>query len=588
MKSIISIFNLLDKKFKSNFYKLLTYVFLTSFLQFFFLTSIVIVISVLANTSLIYENKYFLLLYNLGFESEKQFLNAIIFFSLFLVILSSLSNLLNNYLISKFSNLSIINLENIFFNFYINSDYSFFKKNSQNRLISKLKDNINFFSIKLFPPIFVFSSAVSTLLAIIIVLLYVDYKVTVLIFISLASTYYFFFVFLKSKIKLLSQGNSKIYLIKTEFIINTFKNLKVLKFFSKQNFKNIHFQNSMKFGNNVIKLFVIESSPRIFMELVLYAGSLILIFYFYKLDNQYLDISKIVFFGLASSKALPSINQIFISIVQLKSSIPYIESFKEEIYLIKEQKKIDNNLVKDLTFEKTIELNDVSFFYQKESGFSIKKINLKIDKNNFIGICGRSGSGKTTIVDLLSGVYTPKKGQMLLDNNFINETNLSAYKNMVSYVPQEFFIGDSTVKESILFGSTDYNEGNLDFALEYSGVNEFINNLPNKLNCSISDRGINLSLGQKQRISIARALYKRPSILILDEATNSLDLVNEKNILNNLKKLKNEMTIIFISHKVTSLNVCDYIFLIKDGRINDKGKYDYLKKNSKYFQELIN
>lgn len=128
MKSIISIFNLLDKKFKSNFYKLLTYVFLTSFLQFFFLTSIVIVISVLANTSLIYENKYFLLLYNLGFESEKQFLNAIIFFSLFLVILSSLSNLLNNYLISKFSNLSTINLENIFFNFYINSDYSFLKK----------------------------------------------------------------------------------------------------------------------------------------------------------------------------------------------------------------------------------------------------------------------------------------------------------------------------------------------------------------------------------------------------------------------------------------------------------------------------
>ena len=117
-------------------------------------------------------------------------------------------------------------------------------------------------------------------------------------------------------------------------------------------------------------------------------------------------------------------------------------------------------------------------------------------------------------------------------------------------------------------------------------MNEFLQNLPNNINTSISDRGINLSLGQKQRISIARALYKKPSILILDEATNSLDLMNEKNILNNLKKLKNEITIIFISHKVLSLNVCDYIYLIKDGKIDNEGSFDYLNINSKYFKEL--
>ena len=588
MENIINIFNVLDKKFRINFYKLLIYVFITSFLQFFFLISIVLVISVLAEPSLILENKYFSILYQLGFKSEKQFLNTIIFFSLFLVILSSLLNLINNYLISKFANLSTINLEKIFFNFYINSDYSFFKKNSQNRLISKLKDNMIIFAQKLFPSIFVFFSAVSTLLAIVIVLLYVDYKATILIFISLALTYYFFFVSLKSKINLLSQQNSIIHLTKTQFVVNTFKNLKVLKFFSKKNFKNIHFQNSMQFGKNSIKLFVIETSPRVFMELVLYAGSLILIFYFYKLDNQYLDISKIVFFGLASSKALPSINQIFTSIVHLKSSIPYIESFKEEINIIKNQKRFIDKVDKNFIFENKIELRNVCFNYQKEGSFNIEKLDLSIKKNNFIGICGKSGSGKTTIVDLLAGIYTPNDGSLLLDNNQVNQNNLSDYKNIVSYVPQEFYIGDSTVKESILFGSTDFNLENLNFALKFSGVNEFIENLPNQLDTSISDRGINLSLGQKQRISIARALYKRPSILILDEATNSLDLINEKDILNNLKNLKNEMTIIFISHKVSSLSVCDYIFLIKDGKISDEGSYDYLNKNSKYFQELVN
>ena len=586
MQEILNLFSVLDKKFKNSFFKLLIFVFFTSFLQFFLLSSIVLVISIMVDPNLIFENKYFMLIYQLGFQNEKQFLNFIILSSLFLVLLSSISNLTNNYLICKFANYSTINIENAFFNFYINSDYSFFKKNSQNRLISKLKDNLNVFAVKLFPFIFVFFSAFATLLAIVIILLYVDFKATILVFILLSSAYYFFFVFLKSKINSLSFHNSKLHLIKTEFIVNTFKNLKVLKFFSKNNFKNIHFQNSLLFGKNSIKLFVIETSPRVFMELVLYAGSLILIFYFYRLDNQYLDISKIVFFGLASSKALPSINQIFTSIVHLKSSIPYIKSFEDEINYIKQKKNIMDVSEQELKFSDKIVLKNASFSYQKDDRFNIENLNFSLKKTNFTGICGKSGSGKTTIVDLLAGIYMPHKGSLIVDNTEINKFNVSDYKKIVGYVPQEFYVGDSTIKDSILFGSSNFNEENLKFALKYSGVDEFINNLPHKLDTSISDRGINLSLGQKQRISIARALYKRPSILILDEATNSLDLINEKNILNNLKGLKNEMTIIFICHKVSSLNICDYIYLIKEGTISDKGSFDYLKNNSIYFEEL--
>jgi len=586
MNSILNLYSILDPKFKKSFYKLLAFVFTTSFLQFFFLSSIVLVISILAQPNLIFENKYFLFLYNLGFENEQKFIDTIIIFSLALVISSSLSNLINNYLICKFANLTTINLENIFFNFYINIDYHFFKKNSQNRLISKLKDNLNVFSVKLFPYIFVFFSAVSTLLAIVLILLYVDFKATILIFLLLTLTYYFFFIFLRSKISLLSLQNSKLHLTKTKFIINTFKNLKVLKFFSKNNFKNIHYNNSLKFGKNSIKLFVIETSPRVFMELILYAGSLILIFYFYKSNNQYLDISKIVFFGLASSKALPSINQIFTSIVHIKSTLPYIKTFEEEIELIKKNKS--NVLsITELKMDKKIELRNVEFNYFDKNQFNIHNLNLVIKKNNFIGICGKSGSGKTTIVDLLAGIYKPNNGNLLLDDLLINDENIDSYKNLISYVPQEFFVDDSSIKESILFGSQSFSEENLNFALEFSGVNEFIENLPDKLDTSISDRGINLSLGQKQRITIARALYKKPKILILDEATSSLDSINEKIILNNLKKLKNKITIIFISHKVTMLNNCDYIFLIKEGIIDNVGSFDYLKLNSKYFQELI-
>lgn len=586
MKKIFKLITIIDKKFQNDFLRLLIFVFFTSLLQFFLLSSIVVAFSVLSDPSLIFENKYFILIYELGFKNEKQFINFIIIFSLFLVILSTLSNLINNYLISKFATYATVNLESGFFNFYINSDYSFFKKNSQNRLITKLKDNITIFSFKLFPPIFILFSAFATLLAIMSIFLYVDFKATIAIFVLLSSSYYFFFIFLKKKINLLSDHNSKLFLIKTEFIVNIFKNLKVLKFFPQNNFKNIHFQNSILLGKNSVKLFLYESSPRIFMEFILYAGSLILIFYFYKIDNQSLDIPKLAFFALASSKALPSINQIFTSIVQLKSVIPYIESFDDEVDLITKQQIDMSTSSENLNYNKKIELKNINFNYQKESIFKIENLNLLIEKKNFIGFCGKSGSGKTTIVDLLAGIYMPNNGSLCIDDVPITLDNLNKYKNLVSYVPQEFYIGDSTIKESILFGSQNYNEADLNFALHYSGVNEFLKNLPDNLDTSISDRGINLSLGQKQRISIARALYKKPSILILDEATNSLDLVNEKNILNNLKELKNEITIIFISHKVLSLNVCDYIYLIKDGKINNEGTFNYLNNNSKYFKEL--
>ena len=158
-----------------------------------------------------------------------------------------------------------------------------------------------------------------------------------------------------------------------------------------------------------------------------------------------------MFFWFSILKALPSINQIFTSIVHLKSSIPYIESFKEEIDIIRKQKRLIDKVDKNFIFENKIELRDVSFNYQKEGSFNIEKLDLSIEKSNFIGICGKSGSGKTTIVDLLAGIYMPNNGSLLLDNNEVNQNNLSAYKSIVSYVPQEFYIGDSTVKRINFF-----------------------------------------------------------------------------------------------------------------------------------------
>jgi ATP-binding cassette, subfamily B, bacterial PglK len=595
MNAILRLFSLYELKHKLNLIKLILFVSISSFIQFFFLSSIVLVISVLVDPNLLLDNKYFFYLFNsLNFSNKDYFTSFIIFCSLFFVILSSLFNLLNNYLISKYSNFLAMKLENIFFSFYIYSDYSFFIKNSQSRLISKLKDNIQLIAIRLFPNIFVFFSAIATLTSIILILLFIDYQITLFIFATLLFFYYFFYYFLKSKIGYLSESNNKLFYVKTKFIVDILKNLKVLKFFPKNNFNEIHYANSKLLSQGSVKLFVIETSPRVFMEFILYAGSLLLIFYFYKIDNQYLNVSKIVFFGLASSKALPSFNQIFTAIVNIKSSLAYINVFSEEISSILEVKKrkiqdISKHENKNITFNKKIFLSKVSFSFFGNNKFNISDLDIVINKNTFVAVCGKSGSGKTTIVDLISGVYRPINGSLFIDDIEIKNLNLDNYTSLISYVPQEFFIGEGTIREAITFGhKDDENPDSIDFALKFSGVMEFIDNLPNKIDTQISDRGINLSLGQKQRISIARALYKRPEILILDESTNSLDLITEKKILNDLKTLSSMMTIIFISHRISSLNICDYLYLIKDGKVADKGTFDYLSRHSEHFNALLN
>jgi len=583
MNIFLKLLSLYNLKYKLRLFRVILFVSFSSFAQFFFLTSLVLVISVLADSSTIFTNKYLFNIYNtLNFDNKSNFIFFLISVSFCFIILSALFNLFNNYLIFKYSNYLTIKLEQIFFSFYINTDYHFFNKNSQTRLISKLKDNISLLGIRFFPNIFVFFSAISTLSAIILILFFIDYLVTLIIFFSLLLSYYFFFFFLKNKINFLSSFNNKLFYKKTKFIIDVFKNIKVLKFFSKNDFDKIYYANSKLLTKSSIKLSVLETSPRVFMEFLLYAGSLLLIFYFYKIDSQYLNISKIVFFGLASSKALPSFNQIFASIVNIKSSFSYINVFSEEINIILNKKNhlIANNN-KDLIFDK-IKLNNVSFSFDRNENFKISELNIEINKNSFVAICGKSGSGKTTIVDLLSGIYKPNNGFLSLDNLTINDFNIYNYRNLISYVPQEFHVTDGTIREAITFGQEEEyfnNSTAINFALKFSGALNFVNNLPNKVDTEISDRGIMLSLGQKQRISIARALYKKPKILILDESTNSLDLITEKNILNDLKNLCNFMTVILISHRISSLAICDYLYLIKDGKVFDKGTFNNLSNS---------
>ena len=275
-------------------------------------------------------------------------------------------------------------------------------------------------------------------------------------------------------------------------------------------------------------------------------------------------VSLLALFAAASFRLLPSINRVVMSQQVLRYHIPSVEEIYKEIKY--EFRKGSNTQLQKINFRKNIELKNVDFSYKADKKI-LKKLNLVINSKDRVGIIGGTGIGKSTIVDLISGLIEPDSGNILIDGKKINFSKHQWY-NGIGYVSQNTTLINDTIRENIVFGrNSDFKNKYFRKILKDVNLLNFIENLKSKTNSIIGDRGINLSGGQKQRIGLARALYGNPKILFLDEAFSALDVKTEKKILNNIFKNYKNITIINIAHKGTSLKYCNKIFLLKNGKL---------------------
>ena len=246
-----------------------------------------------------------------------------------------------------------------------------------------------------------------------------------------------------------------------------------------------------------------------------------------------------------------------------------VSTNKHESNLIKEKKIVDKNI---------LNVNNLDFSYtdsKQNKGYSIKNISLNIEKNSMIGIFGKSGAGKSTLINILLKLLDPEKGEVIY--NFSSEDKNS--ENLLSFVPQDIYLLDDTVKNNVAFGIDEkfIDEDRVIQCLKDVEMWDFVRKNPKGLNLLVGEKGIKLSGGEKQRIGLARALYHKPEILVLDEATNALDFKTENEIFKSIKKLRKKTTIIIISHKISLLEECDNIFYLDKGEIKDTGKMHSLK-----------
>ena len=278
---------------------------------------------------------------------------------------------------------------------------------------------------------------------------------------------------------------------------------------------------------------------------------------------------------LGAQKLLPACQQIYSSWVGIKSNVSSAEALLE---LLEQNPRIVKRTSKKshLNFKKSIELKNLNFSYHNER-LILDSINLRIKKGEIIGIIGKTGSGKSTLVDLIIGLLKPNNGKIEIDGRDIylenSEDKIVSWRKNISHIPQSIFLRDATIYENIAFGieKQKINKSKVRKVAELACIKSFIENELGSYNKYVGEKGIKLSGGQLQRIGIARALYKESSLLVMDEATSSLDSDTEKKIINSIINLKNKPTIIMIAHKYNTLLNCNRIIQIENGRIVKEG-----------------
>ena len=512
----------------------------------------------------------------INFKDEE---NRIVILSLLLVTIFLTKNILifliNYFQAYFFRNLTIKNSLTLF-KFYINNQYSYHLKSNPSLMVRNLTGDIPNTIIHIESLINLAKESI-IIFAIFLLLIIVDIKLSLAVIAIISFITFIIYYFIKNKLFLLSKINYEYRGKQNKIVNHMFGAIKDIKILQKEKYFIDEFYSLVK-GIQKINFFTSISNklPRLVFEILAVCTMLFVTFYYFQIDKNFENVIPIIsLLALATVRLIPSFNTIFLNLSALKKTQISFDSIFKQITFYNNIKIEENNVSSSKNIQKieSIDVKDLYFKHSENTDYILKNINLSIKPNSFVGIIGKTGSGKTTLINLIAGLLEANEGQILVNKENIKK-NLSQWYNNTGYISQSIFLLDETIKNNIALGVKNdlINISKLENALKLSGISEFVKNLPNTVNTYVGNQGIRLSGGQIQRIGIARALYDNSKVIFFDEATSSLDGKTEEKLIQDICKLKDEKTLIMISHKLSSLRNCDKVYYLKDNEIKDEGK----------------
>jgi len=448
---------------------------------------------------------------------------------------------------------------------YIFADYNLFLKKGSAELMRNVLSEPNAYIKKIFIPIIQSIMDIVILLGIMFIIFSADFKSSFILVLIYSIFTAIYFLTIKKKLYRIGLEQLNHDKLRIKSSQEAFLGIKTIKIYLQEvQFINRFIFHFEKVANLSKVASFIQQIPKYAIELLTISSFIILSLILLGNNKNFIDtVPTLALFVAAAFRIIPSVNRLTVNKQMLLTGT----ATQDNLYgQLKNLEKINfiNPGAEKLNFSKEIFIKNLSFSYSPNLPKVLDGIDLKIKKGEAIGIIGKTGSGKTTFVDLIVGLLSPTEGQILLDGNNVSEFKRS-WKNIIGYVPQETFLVNGSIKNNITFElKENINEDLLKRSLKDSAVDEFINK---DIDSGVGERGINLSGGQKQRIGIARALYRNPQMIIFDESTNSLDLETEKSVMESIYNLRNKNTLIIISHRSSMLSKCDKVYEIKGQKL---------------------
>lgn len=558
--------------------------------------SILPFMNIVMQPEIIESNRWLNWLYNsFGFTSVNSFIIFMGILMLFIIIIGNLTSALATWLKVRFVWRKNHNISSALLKKYLSMPYVYFLTQNTADLSKNILSEVNVLTDSFLLPLIDIMIKSFVAIGILSMLLFANIYITILSAIIFGGSYALIYFYFHDKLRTNGAKRLKENKMRFKTAGEALSGIKDIKVMGREDFfYNRFLRHSLELSNLQAWSALIGQMPRYFLETIAFGGIVTLVLTFITTTgNANEAIPTISFFTFAAYRLLPALQTIFAASTQVRFSQTTVNriiadlsakgGFREQ-FLVYEKEPI-----KAISFNTSLQLKEVSYNYPNVNEPVIHDLNLSIQHNTSIGLVGPTGAGKTTLVDIILGLLTPQEGEFSVDGVKIDENNILNWQKNLGYVPQHIYLSDDTIMNNIAFGipGEKIDRETVEHVARISNLHDFIiSELPNGYETIVGERGIRLSGGERQRVGIARALYHDPEVLVLDEATSSLDGTTESAVLeaiNNVAKLK---TVIIIAHRLTTVKDCDIIYLIDKGKIIAQGTYNELMSSSASFRAM--
>ena len=573
MKSLNLIKKLLTKKQLKKVYLLFFIMFIAALLEMMSIGLILPIANFFLEPS---ESNYFSTLItkmNLDINTS-SFLIISMSFVLIVFFLKNAFLLFLTWVQIKFMSNIKATLADRLFEWYLLKSYFFHIGKSKAYFIRNCQQEIDVVLNNFLAPVLVISLNFVTILFIISLLFFYNFFPTLIVLLVFGSTAVILNRTVKSKLRSIGLERQSNQYFQLKYLQEALGGIKEVKIYGSESyFLNLFNLYNYKFAKLGVAKTVIGALPRqIFELLFIFCIFTVVLITILIGENLQSLVPLLAVYALSAFRILPSLNSIATSYQKMKFAGPALELLSKEISEINEN-KIEKKVNREFTFNKSLEIKNVSFSYDENKKI-LDELNLTINKSSIIGITGSNGSGKSTLINLICGLLKPNAGTIKIDNKNI-DVNFRSWFNFIGYVSQSTYMIDDTILSNIAFGveKSKIDMKKVNNVLAISQLKETIESFPNHLNTIAGEDGINLSGGQKQKISIARALYKNSEIIIFDEPTSAMDLESEKNFIKSFLSKDLKKTIIIVTHEPDLLKSCDNVYELNDGKLEKKTNF---------------